>query len=454
MSYSKWGEPVAVFKVFIVDQNGDRLPDVEVYIYCVQSGVRGYKVTDNNGYVEFQGGLGLDYCICARKLGYSDYPDWTLIGSVHNTEWKVYVFQGQLTYKGEMTPPQPQYCNIKIHVYDAYTFKDIDGALCLLDGLSQTTSKGYAYFNNIEVKQYTLRVSKEGYKTHEVTIDAVDGLEVGIGLIPTVNVSLTLNVSKDEIFEGEQIVLSGTLTLNGIGYSNVISLYELFASGERKIIATTTSNDNGNFTFTLTPSIGLHSYICETYIYNTYYYSNMVNVNVKEKAIIPPIPPTPPTPPTPVTPEQKIEWVLLKVKEYPQAKTYVGKAVREEIQFLVDPLKLLGDWKSWASTGLIEEIERNAKANGATLLRLEIYAGSQDVLFGLIKYPAIKVVSYHYGSIVLVLILLITLAFFVFLILHDFKEIDWGKVATGLSLPLLLVLGGILLLTRDREGKK
>lgn len=451
MGYSRWGEPIPIFKVFIIDQNGDRLPNAEVYIYQIQSNTRYFGVTDSNGYIEFGGTIGFDHIICARKLGYSDYPDWTIIAEIYDAEWKEYVVQGQLTYKGEMTPPEPQYCSIKIHVYDAYTFKDLDGALCLLNGLSQTTVKGYAYFNNIQVKQYVLKVSREGYGSYETIVDAVDGLEVGVGLIPTVNVSLTLNVSSLEVVEGEQIVLSGVLNLNGVGYSNTISLYEIFAGGERKLIATSTSDSNGNFTFTLTPDKGYHSYICETYIYNTYYYSNIVNVNVKEKAIIPPIPPTPPTPPTPVTPEQ-IKWVLLRVKEYPQAKTYVGKAVREEIQFLVDPLKLLGDWKSWAATGLFEEIERKAKENGATLLRVEVYVGSQDVLFGLVKYPAIRVISYQYGSITLILILLTVLAFFVFLILHDFKEIDWGKVATGLSLPLLLVLGGILLLTR--EGKK
>jgi len=146
------------------------------------------------------------------------------------------------------------------------------------------------------------------------------------------------------------------------------------------------------------------------------------------------------------------EWELVYSKTYPDAYTYNGKATLEEAVFLVDPLKVLfGSWVDWARNELPKEIERHWRENNVRGLKLEIYIGKEKVLWGLIEYPKVRVISIHTsGSIILILLLLIGLAVIVYMIFHEAKEIDWKAIGLGLGLPIIILA---ILLLMGRRGR-
>jgi len=147
------------------------------------------------------------------------------------------------------------------------------------------------------------------------------------------------------------------------------------------------------------------------------------------------------------------EWELVYSKTYPDAYTYNGKATLEEAVFLVDPLKILfGNWYDYFKYEFHKEIEKRWEEEGVKGLKLEIYVGKEKYLWGLIEYPKVRVVSIHTSkSIVLVLILLTALAFIVYLIFHDVKEIDWKAIGMGLGLPIIIL--AIIFLLMGRRGR-
>jgi hypothetical protein len=144
------------------------------------------------------------------------------------------------------------------------------------------------------------------------------------------------------------------------------------------------------------------------------------------------------------------EWELVYSKTYPYAYSYSGKAIYEEAIFLVDPLKILfGNWVDYVRNQLPKEVEKQWEENGVKGLKLEIYIGKEKYLWGLIEYPKVRVISIHTSkSIVLILILLTALAFIVWMIFHDVKEIDWKSVGLGLGLPIIILVALILFLGR------
>jgi len=144
------------------------------------------------------------------------------------------------------------------------------------------------------------------------------------------------------------------------------------------------------------------------------------------------------------------EWELVYSKTYPYAYSYNGKAIYEEAIFLVDPLKILfGNWVDYVRNQLPKEVEKQWEENGVRGLKLEIYIGKEKYIWGLIEYPKVRVVSIHTSkSIVLILILLTALAFIVWMIFHDVKEIDWKSVGLGLGLPIIILVALILLMSR------
>ncbi|MEM2363755.1 MAG: hypothetical protein QXQ20_08700 [Candidatus Nezhaarchaeales archaeon] len=159
---------------------------------------------------------------------------------------------------------------------------------------------------------------------------------------------------------------------------------------------------------------------------------------------------------------EEIKWEKVFERTYPEAYTYTGKAIYEEVAFLVDPLKILGGWREWASTELPKEIESRMEEEGLKLIKLEVYVGSKPILWGLASYPAVRVVSiYHhpvpaavYALLAIILAILVTIA----IILHVVREIDWEaigrtmvEVGFGLLLPIIAGVLIIYAITRRKE---
>jgi len=139
-------------------------------------------------------------------------------------------------------------------------------------------------------------------------------------------------------------------------------------------------------------------------------------------------------------------WKLIFNKEYPDAKTYKGKCTHEDCAFLVDPLKLTGDWEAWAKSDLPKDIEGQYAGKGAVPLRLKVYAGTEPVLFGLVQYPAVRVESWHHGSPAVILViaaiigLVIVIWAFLAWLFQKAEELDWVvPVGAGILVLLLLV---------------
>jgi len=154
------------------------------------------------------------------------------------------------------------------------------------------------------------------------------------------------------------------------------------------------------------------------------------------------------------------KWRQVFSKDYPEAKTYEGKATHEDVAFLIDPAKLLfEDWEKWAREVLPREIEAQYEEKGVTPLRLKIYVGTEPVLFGLVQYPAVRVESWHHGSpgIVLVLALVIGVVIVVWAFLawlfQKAEEVDWTPVVVpvGLGALALLLIGLAALKPPERK---
>ncbi|MEM4619691.1 MAG: hypothetical protein QW607_05705 [Desulfurococcaceae archaeon] len=148
---------------------------------------------------------------------------------------------------------------------------------------------------------------------------------------------------------------------------------------------------------------------------------------------------------------EEIKWIKVFEKTYPEAYVYSGKAVQETCEFLIDPFKLFTDWKTWASNELYKDFEKKAEENKLKLMKLEIYVGDKELLWGLVKYPAIKVIAIYHSSpvhIYLVLAVVMIILSLIAIILHEVKEIDWRAPLLG-----LLVVGGVLLYAITKREK-
>ncbi|MEM2405648.1 MAG: hypothetical protein QXR05_10945 [Candidatus Methanomethylicia archaeon] len=148
---------------------------------------------------------------------------------------------------------------------------------------------------------------------------------------------------------------------------------------------------------------------------------------------------------------EEIKWIKVFEKTYSEAYVYSGKAIQETCEFLIDPFKLFIDWKTWATNELYKDFEKKAEENKLKLMKLEIYVCDKELLWGLVKYPAIRVVAIYHSSpvhIYLVLAVVMIILALIAIILHEVKEIDWGA---PLSVLGLLVVGGVLLYAITRE---
>jgi hypothetical protein len=150
----------------------------------------------------------------------------------------------------------------------------------------------------------------------------------------------------------------------------------------------------------------------------------------------------------------EVKWRLVAEKTYPDAWFYIGKCTHEDYGFLVDPITLFGLFvtarsvEDWAKTDLVAKIEEEYKRQGSKPLMLRVYVGEEPVLWGLIKYPAVRVESYH-ASPGLTLILWIVLAAIIAIIVIFLFKI--ATEAPWFGLGLLLIGGGIVLFLIARE---
>lgn len=158
--------------------------------------------------------------------------------------------------------------------------------------------------------------------------------------------------------------------------------------------------------------------------------------------------PAPPKPP---------KWEKVFSKEYPEAKTYKGDCTHEDCAFLVDPLKLIGDWKKWAAEDLPRDIEAQYAGKDAAPLKLKIYVGTTPVLFGLIEYPAVRVESWHHGSGGIILVIAATIGLiivfwaFVAWLFQKAEEIPWVAPIVGLGLGVLALFALLMLVPKRKK---
>ena len=153
------------------------------------------------------------------------------------------------------------------------------------------------------------------------------------------------------------------------------------------------------------------------------------------------------------------EWRLVFSKDYPEAYKYEGKCTHEDVAFLVDPTKLLfDDWERWAKEELPRQIEEQYEQQGVTPLRLKVYVGTQPVLWGLTRYPAVRVESWHHGSpgVILFLALIIGVVIVVWAFLawlfQKAEEVDWTPITAGIGAGAAILLGlGLLALSERRK---
>jgi len=121
--------------------------------------------------------------------------------------------------------------------------------------------------------------------------------------------------------------------------------------------------------------------------------------------------------------------------------TYFGKAIEETSEYYVDPLKAItGSWIYWCKNDLPKIIEDQCREKGVKPLKLDVYAEIKDWMFGLVKYPKIRVIFLHTSkSIILILILLVGLGIIIYLILHEAKEVIHHPITTVLAIGLFTI---------------
>ena len=150
----------------------------------------------------------------------------------------------------------------------------------------------------------------------------------------------------------------------------------------------------------------------------------------------------------------EVKWRLVAEKTYPDAWFYIGKCTHEDYGFLVDPITLFGLFvtsrsvEDWAKTELVKRVEEEYARQGSKPLRLRVYVGEEEVLWGLIKYPACRVESWH-ASPGITLVLWIVLAAIIAIIVYFLFKI--AEEAPWFGFGLLLIGGGIVLFLIARE---
>jgi len=172
-----------------------------------------------------------------------------------------------------------------------------------------------------------------------------------------------------------------------------------------------------------------------------------------EPPVIPPPVPIPfviptgpvPTPP-PVPPPVEVDWETVFETTTDEGDTYKGPATYEDVAYFIDPLKLLGNWRDWASFVLPMNIINKVEAGPATLLKLRVSVGKRKVLWGAAEWPVIRVESWQHGSVGIIAVIgLIVVAWaFVAWLWQKVEEIDWAPigaaVGTGIGLLILAAL--------------
>jgi len=147
-------------------------------------------------------------------------------------------------------------------------------------------------------------------------------------------------------------------------------------------------------------------------------------------------------------------WELVFSKDYPEARRYRGLCTHEDVAFLIDPTKLLIDWKRWAKEELYKDIEFQYGERNLTPLRLKIYVGKALVLWGLAEYPAIRIESWHYGSpavihflIAIIGVVIVVWAFLAWLF-QKAEEVEWIPPVIGIGALAFLFFALALLVER------
>ena len=278
-----------VLRVYVNDEFGSRLSGVEVKATLSASYWEAYYgLTDANGVAVIDiinGSEPLN--VYARKAGYDMYPDWTYLGRapapwVKGGDVEI---SGVLHYTGAQPPP-PVYITVTVRVFHAYTKQPIQGATVTLDSLSKTTDvNGKAIFMDVQGgRDVKIEVRSPGFGVYSATITLpASDVEVGVGLIPKVIVELKLSVDRSIVNEGEEVVFTGVLRVNGQPSTETVELVEVLPEMKYNSIAKFT----GDFTYRYRPPRGIHSYAVNTVIYNVQYWSNIVTLEVKAPAPTP-----------------------------------------------------------------------------------------------------------------------------------------------------------------------
>jgi len=264
-----------VLTVKITDEKGNPLMDVKVRA----SNYTTYRAyTNESGIARMRVYGGVEYDV----LAYKDYYNNNLekyLGTVFMDRDKE--ISGTLVYTGT-PPPPPEDTIVYFTVINAYTKEPIESARIDINGITiYTDVNGNASAKLTVGKSYDVTVSKDGFKSWSGTIDVAKDLEVMVKLIPIIEVEFTLSVDKPEVTEGEEVTLYGTLKVNGKPFENEVNIYEMLAEGKMNLLTTVIST-NGEFTVTIKPTVGLHSYAASTVIYQTEYWTQPLSVNVKE----------------------------------------------------------------------------------------------------------------------------------------------------------------------------
>jgi len=279
-----------VLKAYITDEKGNRLEGVEVEVR-----LKDWPWESYHGYTDVNGVAIIEVHdvtsrlkVYARKAGYDVYPLYTFIGETSSIQEKGgdVEISGVLHYTGAQPPP-PVYITVTVRVFHAYTKQPIKGANVVLDSTSKVTDdNGLAVFTNVQGgRDASIVVKCPGYRDYSTKVSLPQGdCEIGVGLIPILNVKLELKVDRTLITEGEEVTFTGTLRVNDQPSKETVELVEVLPEGKYSSI----SKFSGDFTYKYKPSKGIHTYAINTVIYNTQYWSNIVTVDVREAGAPPP----------------------------------------------------------------------------------------------------------------------------------------------------------------------
>jgi hypothetical protein len=162
------------------------------------------------------------------------------------------------------------------------------------------------------------------------------------------------------------------------------------------------------------------------------------------------------------------KWREILDKIYDAAYEYEGKCTYEHAAFLADFGAVVRQFfgissvEEWAKAELPKRFEEECSKKNLTPLRIKIYLGEEPILWGLAKYPAVRVESWHASppiplipALLAVLGVLAALGIILHFLFQDIKELPWEKLTKAVGLGVagiaLLVFGALALAGRRRE---